>query len=145
MPVTQAQVIDALRPVEDPELHRSIVDLGMVRNVGIDGTNISVQVALTVPGCPLRAEIDTIQFELHARHAEVVGRVGRECDRRSGDGRSIRRRSQGDRGRCGVTLRQRRSGTARKYSLAGVVIGAARGVLQFHRTHHIGIRARSRA
>lgn len=58
MPVTQAQVIDALRPVEDPELHRSIVDLGMVKAVTIAGSDITVQVALTVPGCPLRAEID---------------------------------------------------------------------------------------
>jgi ATP-binding protein involved in chromosome partitioning len=58
MPVTQAQVIDALRPVEDPELHRSIVDLGMVKNIGIDGGEVHVLVALTVPGCPLRAEID---------------------------------------------------------------------------------------
>ncbi|HEX4819752.1 MAG TPA: P-loop NTPase [Acidimicrobiales bacterium] len=58
MPVTHAQVIDALRPVEDPELHRSIVELGMVKNVTIDEGRIAVQVALTVPGCPLRAEID---------------------------------------------------------------------------------------
>jgi len=58
MPVTHAQVMDALRPVEDPELHRSIVDLGMVKNVTIDGAQITVQVALTTPGCPLRAEID---------------------------------------------------------------------------------------
>ena len=59
MPVTPAQVVDALRPVEDPELHRSIVDLGMVRNIAIEETDIRVQVALTVPGCPLRAEIDS--------------------------------------------------------------------------------------
>ena len=58
MPVTQAQVVDALRPVQDPELHRSIVDLGMVKDVTIAGSDIKVQVALTVPGCPLRAEID---------------------------------------------------------------------------------------
>ena len=57
MAVTEAQVIDALRPVEDPELHTSIVDLGMVKNVGIDGGRVSVLIALTVPGCPLRAEI----------------------------------------------------------------------------------------
>jgi len=52
------QIIDALRPVEDPELHRSIVDLGMVRSVDIaaDG-KVLVQIALTVPGCPLRNEI----------------------------------------------------------------------------------------
>src|SRR3954453_10188676 len=58
MPLTEPQVVDALRPGEDPELHRSIVDLGMVRNVVIDGSDVRVQVALTVPGCPLRAEID---------------------------------------------------------------------------------------
>ena len=35
MTVTNEQVIDALRPVEDPELHRSIVDLGMVRDISV--------------------------------------------------------------------------------------------------------------
>ena len=58
MPVSQADVIDALRPVEDPELHRSIVDLDMVRRVAVDGPQVQVEVALTVAGCPLRAEID---------------------------------------------------------------------------------------
>lgn len=57
MPTTD-QIIDALRPVEDPELRRSIVDLGMVRNVSIDAAGtVAVQVALTVAGCPLRNEI----------------------------------------------------------------------------------------
>ena len=37
MPVTADQVIDALRPVQDPELHRSIVDLDMVRDVDLRG------------------------------------------------------------------------------------------------------------
>jgi ATP-binding protein involved in chromosome partitioning len=58
MPLTEAVVIDALRPVEDPELHRSIVDLGMVKRVDIAAGAINVLIALTVPGCPLRAEID---------------------------------------------------------------------------------------
>ena len=57
MPVTEPQVVDALRPVQDPELRRSIVDLGMVREIGIDGSRVSVQIALTVPGCPMKAEI----------------------------------------------------------------------------------------
>jgi ATP-binding protein involved in chromosome partitioning len=57
MPVTEAQVLDALRPVEDPELHRSIVDLDMVRSIEIDGPRVGVTVALTVAGCPLRNEI----------------------------------------------------------------------------------------
>ena len=58
MSLTHAEVIEALRPVEDPELHRNIVELGMVKNVTIGDRDIAVLVALTVPGCPLRAEID---------------------------------------------------------------------------------------
>jgi ATP-binding protein involved in chromosome partitioning len=57
-PVTEDQVIEALRPVEDPELHRSIVDLGMLKAVQIrDNGVVGVLVALTVPGCPLKGEI----------------------------------------------------------------------------------------
>ncbi|MFZ2442950.1 MAG: iron-sulfur cluster assembly protein, partial [Ilumatobacteraceae bacterium] len=55
--VTHEQIIDALRPVEDPELRRSIVDLGMVREVRIDGGQVGITIALTVAGCPLRNEI----------------------------------------------------------------------------------------
>ncbi|HEX2039604.1 MAG TPA: Mrp/NBP35 family ATP-binding protein [Acidimicrobiales bacterium] len=57
VPVTEAQVVEALRPVQDPELHMSIVDLGMVKSVDVRGGTVDVLVALTVPGCPLRAEI----------------------------------------------------------------------------------------
>lgn len=57
MSVTRELVVEALRPVEDPELHRSIVDLGMLREVQIDGGNVSILIALTVAGCPLRNEI----------------------------------------------------------------------------------------
>ena len=52
------QLIDALRPVQDPELHRSIVDLGMVRDVEINPSGaVSLTVVLTISGCPLRNEI----------------------------------------------------------------------------------------
>jgi len=57
--VTEETVIEALRPVEDPELHRSIVDLGMVARVDINGSKVVVAVDLTIPGCPLKAEINT--------------------------------------------------------------------------------------
>ena len=57
MPVTEADVVDALRPVQDPELRRSIVDLEMVRTIRVTGSHVDVQIALTVPGCPLKAEI----------------------------------------------------------------------------------------
>ncbi len=57
---TNDEIIEALRPVEDPELRRSIVDLGMVRGVTIDPDGrVAVQIALTVAGCPLRNEIQS--------------------------------------------------------------------------------------
>src|SRR6478736_8745423 len=54
---TEAEVIDALRPVEDPEIRQSIVDLEMVRGIAVKGDRVGVTVALTVAGCPLRGEI----------------------------------------------------------------------------------------
>jgi ATP-binding protein involved in chromosome partitioning len=58
MAVTNEQLVEALRPVQDPELHRSIVDLGMLRQAELDASGTArVLVALTVPGCPLRNEI----------------------------------------------------------------------------------------
>jgi ATP-binding protein involved in chromosome partitioning len=54
---SEADILEALRPVEDPELNRSIVDLDMVRDIAIDGDRVRVTVALTVAGCPMRTEI----------------------------------------------------------------------------------------
>jgi ATP-binding protein involved in chromosome partitioning len=57
MTITHQDVIEALRPVQDPELHRSIVELDMVRTVSVELPVVKVQIALTIPGCPLKAEI----------------------------------------------------------------------------------------
>ena len=57
MAVTTEQITEALRPVQDPELHRSIVDLGMVGPIDISGSSVTITIVLTVPGCPLRNEI----------------------------------------------------------------------------------------
>lgn len=54
---TAEDVIEALRPVEDPELHRSVVDLGMIRDVSVEGSTVSLQVVLTVPGSVMRDEL----------------------------------------------------------------------------------------
>ena len=59
MTVNEAAVIEALRPVQDPELHRSIVELGMVRSTTVDGGHVEVGVDLTIAGCPLRNQIQT--------------------------------------------------------------------------------------
>jgi ATP-binding protein involved in chromosome partitioning len=54
------QIREALRAVIDPELHRSIVELDMVRSVEI-GSNgvVDVTVSLTTPGCPIRGHFQT--------------------------------------------------------------------------------------
>jgi ATP-binding protein involved in chromosome partitioning len=54
---TEAEIIEAIRPVQDPELHRSIVDLGMLKEVVESDGAVRVLVALTTPGCPLKNEI----------------------------------------------------------------------------------------
>ncbi len=57
--ISEDAVIDALRPVQDPELHRSIVDLKMVRSVELHLPEVNILIALTIPGCPLKAEIQS--------------------------------------------------------------------------------------
>jgi ATP-binding protein involved in chromosome partitioning len=54
---TEAEIVEAIRPVQDPELHRSIVDLGMLKEVVEADGAVRVLVALTTPGCPLKNEI----------------------------------------------------------------------------------------
>ena len=70
-PPSPAQVTQALDGVQDPEIHRPITELGMVKNIDIaaDGA-VLVEVWLTVSGCPLR---DTIIREVTAAVTKVPG------------------------------------------------------------------------
>jgi ATP-binding protein involved in chromosome partitioning len=96
MPVTEAEVTEALRPVEDPELHRSIVDLGMVRRIDIADGDITVQIALTVQGCPLRNEI-TDRVSGAVRALDGVATVDLDFTVMTDDEREgVRRMLQGD-------------------------------------------------
>jgi ATP-binding protein involved in chromosome partitioning len=47
-------VLAVLRPVEDPELRKSLVELNMIRNVKIEDGKVSFTLVLTTPACPLR-------------------------------------------------------------------------------------------
>ncbi len=51
------EIMQVLQKIDDPELHRSIVDLNMVKNVAIEGDTVAVDIALTIEGCPLKAKI----------------------------------------------------------------------------------------
>ena len=56
---TRDDVEAALRGVIDPELNADIVDLGMVDGITIDGSRVTIGVALTVAGCPMRGQIES--------------------------------------------------------------------------------------
>ena len=51
--LTEARVLESLAGVVDPELRLSIVELGLVYGVRIDGARVAVTMTLTAPGCPL--------------------------------------------------------------------------------------------
>ena len=56
MALTEQQVMDALKPIEDPELHLGIVDLGLIYGVDInpqsEGDDVKVTMTFTSPFCP---------------------------------------------------------------------------------------------
>jgi ATP-binding protein involved in chromosome partitioning len=54
----EEEVRDRLRAVVDPELGDTIVDLGMVRAIAVEGGDVTVDVALTIAACPLRSQIE---------------------------------------------------------------------------------------
>src|SRR2546430_14323428 len=70
-PPSAEQVTQALDGVQDPEIHRPITELGMVKNVsvGADGA-VLVEVYLTVAGCPLR---DTITRDVTTAVSKLPG------------------------------------------------------------------------
>src|SRR6266540_601940 len=74
MAVSRDAVLSALEGVIDPELKRSVVELDMVRDVRVDGGDVSVTIALTVPGCPLRASFEE-QVEEALRPVEGIRSV----------------------------------------------------------------------
>jgi len=57
--LTEARILQALSTVQDPELHRDIVSLGMVKELAVDHGKVSFMVELTTPACPLRETIET--------------------------------------------------------------------------------------
>ena len=69
--VSESQVLDALRPIIDPDFGKSIVDLGFVKSVVIDGGRVSFTIELTTPACPVKAEFERAARERVAALAGV--------------------------------------------------------------------------
>ena len=79
MQVEQAAVLEALKVVQDPDLHRDIVSLGFVKDLTIDGGRVAFTIELTTPACPVKD-----QMRDQAR-AAVLQRAGRVERRRADD------------------------------------------------------------
>lgn len=56
--VTEETILSALRKVNDPELHRDLVSLGMVKEIQVNGGAVAVTVELTTPACPMREQVE---------------------------------------------------------------------------------------
>ncbi len=67
---TKEQVIDRLRTVNDPELHKDLVTLNMVKDVVISGGKVHVHVELTTPACPLK---DRISADVQTAVGQLAG------------------------------------------------------------------------
>ena len=82
MPVTDADVLDALTIVQDPDLHRDIVSLGFIKDLRIDGGRVAFTIELTTPACPVK---DLMRDQARAAVQRVRRRVGRRrADERAG-------------------------------------------------------------
>lgn len=55
--LTEERIREALRPVIDPEIGMSVVDMGMIREVSIEEDSVEIKMVLTAPFCPLAGMI----------------------------------------------------------------------------------------
>jgi ATP-binding protein involved in chromosome partitioning len=75
LPLTHENILNALRLVKDPDLHRDIVTLGFVKDLTIRGNDVSFTLQLTTPSCPVRDQF-VVDCERALRSAiEGVGKV----------------------------------------------------------------------
>jgi ATP-binding protein involved in chromosome partitioning len=79
MEPSRDEILKALEQVIDPELRRSVTELDMVRGIRIDGGDVSVTIALTVPGCPLKSSFEE-QVANALRPVDGVERVSLDFD-----------------------------------------------------------------
>lgn len=61
---TEQEILEALRQVEDPDLHRDIVSLGFVQDVDVQDGRVGLRIVLTTPACPVRDQMKTQAEEI---------------------------------------------------------------------------------
>ncbi|HLF14526.1 MAG TPA: Mrp/NBP35 family ATP-binding protein, partial [Bacteroidota bacterium] len=73
--LSEANVLEALKIVKDPDLHRDIVSLNFVKNLRVAGTSVSFDIELTTPSCPVRDELRDQAEQAVRGNIEGVGSV----------------------------------------------------------------------
>ena len=85
-----AVVLEALKAVHDPDLHRDIVSLGFVKDLAVSGGRVSFSIELTTPACPVKDQmrdqaraavlqvpgVSQVDIQMTARVREAVGADG---------------------------------------------------------------------
>lgn len=70
--ITRQQILEVLKTVIDPELHKDIVSLGMLKDFQIEGDKVTVEVTLTTPACPLKDKItEDVKLAFRGRLPQV--------------------------------------------------------------------------
>jgi ATP-binding protein involved in chromosome partitioning len=62
--LTEQLILDALRQIQDPDLHKDIVTLGFIKDLKIEGGIVSFRIVLTTPACPVKEEMEGAAKEL---------------------------------------------------------------------------------
>ncbi|MDW8394940.1 MAG: Mrp/NBP35 family ATP-binding protein [Anaerolineae bacterium] len=70
MAITEQDVLNALSRVIEPELHRDLVSLNMVKDVQVRGNDVSFKIELTTPACPLK---DVMEKAARAELSKIPG------------------------------------------------------------------------
>ncbi len=86
--ITEEQVLDKLRNIEDPDLRKDIVTLDFIKDLGIDGGDVSFRIVLTTPACPVKDEFRAQAEEL-VGSIEGVEKVNVTMDAEVPEGRGI--------------------------------------------------------
>ncbi len=70
--ISESAVLDALRTIIDPDLHKNIVELGFIKDLLIDGGDVSFRIVLTTPACPVKEQMEQLAYEAVGKIAGVA-------------------------------------------------------------------------
>jgi ATP-binding protein involved in chromosome partitioning len=131
--VSESAVMQALGGVEDPELHRDIISLNMVRDLKIEGDAVSMTLMLTTPACPLTGEFkEAVETALLSVPGVATANVALDAEVRSHRGAPERKPVEGVKNIIAVASNKGgvgKSTVATNLAIALAHHGAAVGIL----------------